>query len=86
MMAPDYTHSHGMFEVAERFYMELVPQAQELVTHATGAENGLAAQRAERVIEDVLHRPEHAWFVEGAEGEAARIRAEMERRYGADGR
>jgi hydroxylamine dehydrogenase len=29
MMAPDYTHWHGMFEVAERFYMELIPQARE---------------------------------------------------------
>ena len=25
MMAPDYTHWHGMYEVAERFYMELIP-------------------------------------------------------------
>ena len=30
MMAPDYTHWHGMYEVAERFYMELIPQAREL--------------------------------------------------------
>ncbi len=85
MMAPDYTHWHGMFEVAERFYMELVPQAQELISHAAGAGHGLAAAQAERTLEAVLNRPEHAWFIEGAEGEAARIRAEMERRYGEAG-
>ena len=30
MMAPDYAHWHGMYEVAERFYMELIPQAREI--------------------------------------------------------
>ena len=30
MMAPDYTHWHGMYEVAERFYMELIPMAREI--------------------------------------------------------
>ena len=34
MMAPDYTHWHGMYEVAERFYMELIPQAREIAEHA----------------------------------------------------
>ena len=34
MMAPDYAHWHGMFEVAERFYKELIPQARELAHQA----------------------------------------------------
>ena len=29
MMAPDYSHWHGMFEVAERFYQELIPEARD---------------------------------------------------------
>src|SRR5690606_21474755 len=41
MMAPDYTHWHGMYEVAERFYQHLIPQAREIARHA--AENGKAA-------------------------------------------
>ena len=36
MMAPDYAHWHGMYEVAERFYMELIPQAREIAKHAAG--------------------------------------------------
>jgi hypothetical protein len=82
MMAPDYTHWHGMYEVAERFYMELIPQAREMIEHAR--ESGLATQGAavERVVDEVLDRPEHVWFEEGAEEAAARIREEMERRYG----
>jgi hypothetical protein len=30
MMGPDYTQWHGFFEVAERFYMELLPEAIEI--------------------------------------------------------
>jgi hypothetical protein len=62
MMAPDYAHWHGMYEVAERFYQELVPQAREIAHHA--ADNGEAdkAQAVNTVIDDILARPEHEWF------------------------
>ncbi len=82
MMAPDYTHWHGMYEVAERFYMELIPQAREIVDHAMQEGRQTAARTVAAVIDGVLARPEHLWFQEGAEAQAARIREEMERRYG----
>ncbi len=82
MMAPDYTHWHGMYEVAERFYMELIPMAREITQHARATGDVGAARAVERVVNGILARPEHAWFEEGAEGQAERIRAEMERRYG----
>jgi hypothetical protein len=58
MMAPDYTHWHGMFEVADRFYMQLIPQARELAEHAPPA----AGAAVNRVIDEILSRPEHAWI------------------------
>jgi hypothetical protein len=82
MMAPDYTHWHGMYEVAERFYMQLVPQTREIVRHARAEGKSGAARAVEQVLDGILARPEHAWFEEGAEGQAERIRQEMERRYG----
>jgi hypothetical protein len=82
MMAPDYTHWHGMYEVAERFYMELIPQAREAIQHARDEGRRSAAQAVETVVNGILARPEHAWFEEGAEAQAERIRQEMERRYG----
>lgn len=85
MMAPDYTHWHGMYEVAERFYMELIPQAREMAEHAAAAGGSSAAQAIDRVIDEILARPEHVWFEEGAEGAAARIREAMQRRYGGGG-
>jgi hydroxylamine dehydrogenase len=61
MMAPDYAHWHGMFEVAERFYMGLIPEAREMAKH--GAEAGKTAEAAAviKVIEAILSRPEHQW-------------------------
>jgi len=61
MMAPDYAHWHGMYEVAERFYIHLIPQAREITKHA--AETGKKAEAAavNAVIDSILARPEHAW-------------------------
>jgi len=85
MMAPDYTHWHGMFEVAERFYMELIPQARELADHARAGGNVRAAREVAAVIDGILARPEHSWFLEGAGDQMEKIRREMERRYGQGG-
>jgi len=60
MMAPDYAHWHGMYEVAERFYMQLIPQARELI--AEGEAHGKPVEPARELIEQILARPEHAWF------------------------
>ncbi|MCA9179995.1 MAG: hypothetical protein KDA51_01045, partial [Planctomycetales bacterium] len=62
MMAPDYAHWHGMYEVAERFYMELIPQAREIVHQAVEAGKTSEAEAVTKVMDDVLSRPEHEWF------------------------
>ncbi len=62
MMAPDYTHWHGMFEVAERFYRELIPQAREICAHAAAEGRTEAADVVTTVIDAILSRPEHQWL------------------------
>ena len=62
MMAPDYAHWHGMYEVAERFYMELIPMAREHIEHAKEHGNEAGAAVVEELIESILSRPEHEWF------------------------
>ncbi len=64
MMAPDYAHWHGMVEVAERFYMELIPQAREIAEHAASDGQEEAAKNVLKSIEKILARPEHQWFEE----------------------
>jgi len=61
MMAPDYAHWHGMFEVAEEFYQRFIPSALEIVAHAEKEGRTEAAAAARKVIDDILARPEHAW-------------------------
>ena len=70
MMAPDYAHWHGMYEVAERFYQELIPQAREIAEQAIEAGNVEAGERVLEEIDAILARPEHKWF-EQAKGEAS---------------
>jgi hypothetical protein len=85
MMAPDYTHWHGMFEVAERFYMELIPLALEIVEDAAAHGEAAAAADVKAVIDGILARPEHAWFEQGAEDRMQAIRRQMQERYGQAG-
>jgi hypothetical protein len=81
MMAPDYTHWHGMYEVAERFYMELIPAAREIAADAAAHGHAQAAT-AQAAIDAVLARPEHAWFEHGAEEQSETVRRGMRERYG----
>jgi len=71
MMAPDYAHWHGMYEVAERFYQELIPQAREIAEHARGEGLTEEAEAVLKQIDDILTRPEHTWFEESKKALAA---------------
>ncbi|MBI1783660.1 hydroxylamine oxidoreductase [Candidatus Sumerlaeota bacterium] len=61
MMAPDYAHWHGMYEVADRFYMHFIPEAREIVQKARDAGKTDQAAAVETVINDIMARPEHQW-------------------------
>jgi len=62
MMAPDYAHWHGMYEVAERFYQELIPQAREIAHRAEKDGKSEQAHAVLDAIQQILDRPEHEWF------------------------
>jgi hypothetical protein len=64
MMAPDYAHWHGMYEVAERFYQELIPEARELAKHAAEGGKKEQGEAVNAAIDEILKRPEHRWINE----------------------
>jgi len=64
MNAPDYAHWHGMFEVAEDFYQKLVPEARALIEEGRKAGKTQQAKAAADVLDGILARPEHAWYLE----------------------
>ena len=47
MMGPDYVQWHGFYEIAERFYFELVPEAEHLMPGVT---------------KDIMERLDHKWL------------------------
>ena len=65
MMAPDYAHWHGMFETADRFYRHFIPEARAIAHGARGAGKVAQANAVEQTINDILKRPEHAWYESG---------------------
>ena len=75
MQGPDYTQWHGFFEVAERFYFDFLPKAQEA---------GHGDPDVAKVIKAVLDSPEHAWKKGMSPEDRARIDSFYKERYGAD--
>ena len=59
MMAPDYAHWHGMYEVAENFYHQFLPELRQLA-----AAKGKKAV-FEEAINGILSKPEHQWYKNG---------------------
>ena len=87
MFAPDYTQWHGFFEVSDRFYMEFLGDARELVEHGkeAGGAKAQAAGEIETMINTVLDMDDHKWFTgnEPEEVKEARRKAaeEFRKRY-----
>lgn len=71
MMAPDYTHWHGMYEVSERFYDQLIPQAKTLVAEARVKGKNAEADAVAKVIDEIMAKPEHQWHAKAKEASAA---------------
>lgn len=49
MMGPDYTQWHGNFEVAQRLYMELLPQLKDVLLKAMQSGDTAKMEAARKV-------------------------------------
>jgi len=54
------------------------------VVNNRSSEKARGASASRWAIDDILARPEHSWFEDGADEQIDRIEKEMERRYGQD--
>ncbi len=85
MMGPDYTQWHGMYEVADRFYMEFVPEVKELIVHGKAHGKASAAREVEKMLNEILNSELHKWFLGkmSSSEKAARQKAknEFKKRY-----
>ncbi len=77
MSGPDYTHWHGMYEVAHHFYFGFLPELMRLAK-----EHGMEA-KYKKEVDALLSRPEHQWYRQGFDKDVMQaIRAEQAERYG----
>jgi len=66
MMAPDYTHWHGTYDVAKTFYTHYIPALQEMVEEGLASGDPAkveAAHALEAKLDEVLHHPDHSWYI-----------------------
>jgi len=66
MMAPDYTHWHGTYEIARNFYTEFIPELRELVEdgmHSGDPAKVEAAKNLDAKITEVLSEDNHKWIL-----------------------
>ncbi len=66
MMAPDYTHWHGLYEVAKHWYSKFIPELRHIVEvneASSDADKVEGAKLLAAKIDEVLERPEHAWYL-----------------------
>ena len=82
MMAPDYSHWHGMYEVAINFYFMMMPAADEAV--AAKKDQALTA-KWEQFKASIMDSPEHRWKKGMSKEEAGKIVDFYQKRYGKEG-
>lgn len=87
MMGPDYTQWHGMFEVADRFYTQFIPELKELIEKgkSAGGSQKDGARALEKRMDEILNSDMHRWSIGkmSAEEKAMRKKAsdEFKKRY-----
>ena len=73
MQGPDYTWWHGMYEGAKHFYLEFVPQLEEV------AGKPLARELLDTYV---YSQPGHTWYRDGMSKEQLeKVRSFYEKRY-----
>ena len=76
MQGPDYTHWHGLYDVAHNFYFKFIPELMHLAE-----KKGMTAKYTKEV-EAILAKPEHAWYKKGfGEDVMNAIKEEQKSRY-----
>lgn len=86
MMAPDYTHWHGTYEVAKHFYSELIPQLEEIAEKAINGDD-VEKQKLGHTLEDsireVLESEDHKWYLNQMDPEEASERKKRKEEFNA---
>jgi hydroxylamine dehydrogenase len=67
MMAPDYTHWHGTYEIARNFYTEFIPTLEEMAEKAMESKDAKSVEAGKALhakIDAVLNSNDHQWYLD----------------------
>ena len=84
MMGPDYTHWHGMYEVAKQFYTEMVPELETLIEKGKSSGDAAKKKAAEALaakLSEVLNSPNHRWYLNKMDPAEAERRKEAAKKF-----
>ena len=86
MMAPDYTHWHGTYEVAKHWYGKYIPELEELIEEGKHSENKEAVTLAgelEKQLKEVMNNDDHKWSSGQENAADKKLRLERAKEYDA---
>jgi len=88
MMAPDYTHWHGLYEVAKHWYTKFIPELEEIARanmESADPKKAEGAKKLDEQIAELLARPEHSWYTgnmpEAEKEKRKKAQEEFKKRY-----
>ena len=88
MMAPDYTHWHGTYDLAKNWYTEFIPVLEEMAEeglHSDDPAKVEAAQKLQAKIDAVMNSQNHQWALDKMDPEEKarrdKAREEFKSRY-----
>ena len=66
MMAPDYTHWHGTYDLAKHFYTKYVPELEKIIQ--AGMTSGdskkkASAEKLKTLLDKTLNSSDHMWYL-----------------------
>ncbi len=88
MMAPDYTHWHGTYEIARQWYTKYIPVLKKLAKEAAESGDAAKVEGSKKLlakIEEIQNTDDHKWSIDKMDSaEAAKRKAardEFKKRY-----
>ncbi|MEE8335617.1 MAG: hydroxylamine oxidoreductase, partial [Candidatus Neomarinimicrobiota bacterium] len=66
MMAPDYTHWHGTYDLGKNFYSVYIPELEEIIERGLKSKSKAdqkAARNLRTLLEKTLKSDNHKWFL-----------------------
>jgi hypothetical protein len=84
MMAPDYTHWHGTYEIARTFYTHFIPELTEMAEQAMHGQDAdqVATGKALRAkIDEVMNSTDHRWALDKLDPQEKQRRDQLRKQF-----